>query len=360
MKSLDIANQLKILLPEYSTKFNDTFAVSSINVVGDTTQITSNDHGLVDGQAITISGYLFRNAITAVEEHTYGSRPGFLITTTVNHDLTKRVNETKTVTLAGFTDEDWNGEFELLQAGRNNFVIATSNDAPVLNGNEVLLEDRLDYPVNGQHDITVIDTDTFSINQVINGSLESYWKFSSSVRVAIAYSVDNAVKLYTEYQTNDYWAFIIMNNPIVSKDRSTLSDATADGPTSASLDLTVIDGFQILVFIPSYSSLSIGAVIDEARHDLQIAINRCLLGSVFDSGFDNSQQYKSIFTGSSSILYDESNGAYFVYGYDFEVVYNLSDIDGVTPAKSRAFRDLDYTSNEYTNTDNIPLQDNIS
>ena len=359
MKSFDIVKQLKILLPKYTDYFHDVLDVTSMSVsAGYTTFTCSSAHGLTSGDAITISGYLFKNKITDVQAYDSNGTSGILFKTIEEHDQTKRYDEDKTVTLQGFTDSNFNGEQVLLLAGRDDFVIDYDNTTlPSLSGSEYLLEDRIDKGINGLWEITKIDNYSFKINTEVEGSLEDYWSFTGSVRVSTAYDILNAQDIYTQYGNNKFYAFVVMHDCVVSKDRRALSDATSEVTIASRLSLLVIDGFSVLVFCPTTDVLEPGYYIDICRHDLQIAIHKCLLNVNFESGFNYSGQLGTVATGSNVDLYDK---AYMVYTYNYEMCYLLSSADAVEPDKSRAFRNMDYSSNDRIETNDIDLQDNLT
>lgn len=374
MRALDITNQLKLLLPKYTDYFHEEVDVISIVAVGNVATITTADpHYLETGDAIVSSGNLYKNTISGVVSYN-GSTTDYLVTTEVDHDQTKASIETsKEVTLGGFTDDDWNGDVTLLQAGRNNFIVRFEEgaSAPVLTGNEYLLEDRIDG-VNGQHTITVVNSTKFTITtDNLIGGIYIGGKIATYVRVGVAFDLEQAADLYTKQETNDYWAYVVMGNPQASRDSSTLTEATNDLSVGSTIKINVIDGFEAIIFIPTADNKSAGTAIDIARFELQPIIHKCLLGVVFDTGLSQTERFKSSFVAAEAVGYNE---AVLMYAYTYELIYLLTDDDAVDPDASRAFRDFDYTSyvrfdpdEDFTTYSGIPTvsgiyhnQDNIT
>ena len=329
------------MLPKYTDYFHEEVSVLNISVSnGVATVTTTKPHYLETGDAVVITNYTLHNPITTVSGYN-GSTIDYLVTTSVEHDLTRASYETKTVEFGGFTDDSWNDSVTLLQAGRNNFIVRFENGAttPVLNGNEYLKEERIDG-TNGHYSITVVNSNTFTIanDALINGTY-SDGKITSYVRVGVAYDVEHAVDLYTEQENGDYWAFVIMGTPTASRDNSTITEATTDLLIGSSMEINMIDGFSVLVLIPTSDNKSAGTAIDIARFDLQPIIHKCLLGVSFDSGMSTMAMFKTSFLGCEAALY---NDAFLGYIYNYEFQYLLTDDDAVEPTLSRAFRDLNY------------------
>lgn len=350
MKIADVVNQLSVILPEYTSLFGDVLGISSIEASGGTaTVVTSSDHNFITGQAVTMAGVETRTPITGVSQN------GLVFAFTSNeHDLTENWPEQEEIELGGFTDTNWNEEFDLVSANnRYTFQVRSSNTIPILTGSEYLLEtDRTDG-LNGKYSVTVVNGTTFTISGDFSDG--AYTPVNGKVyarpRVASVVNVDRALEEYTKQSVNDFWCFVEPVDAAVSKDRSTYSDAIATIGGGEEYRTRIIDGFNVYIFAPCSNEISGEDAVDICRHDLLLPMMRSLYGVEFDTGLYNDADFRTILRGHRVAAYD---GAYLTYVYEFEFVMDLTDDDTVLPKNTRAFRNINYTQ-EVGDTDTTDM-----
>ena len=335
MKLADIINQLRAILPKYTDVFSNVVGISSISASGGVATIdTTAVHGLLTGVGVTISDVQTHTAISAV------SKDGnvYTFTTSADHDLTYGWHTE--VTLSGFTDAAWNDTLTLVGVpNRRTFKVRSSNSLPSLNTNEILLEVRSDG-VNGRWQITVVDSDTFTITgDILNGTY-SGGSISSNPRISGAVTVERAIEEYTEQGLTDYWLFVVMSDAAVSKDRTTYSDATATRTTGNDMRLRLVDGFSLYILVNTTEDIAAIDAVDVCRHDLFLPVLKSVNGVRFDTGLTGSSDFKTILLGHNAFDY---NRAVLIYEFEFQSVMDLTDSDTVEDLDSRAFRDIDYT-----------------
>jgi hypothetical protein len=339
MKLLDIVTQLHLILPKYTDKFSDILAISSISASGGVATITTTvNHNLkVDPKpAVTLADVDVKTAIDSVSKdgnvYTFG--------TAVPHDLTSTWPDHETITMEGFTDSAWNDTFILSAVpNRNSFKVASANTLPVLNGNEVLLEDRVDG-VNGRYEATVTGNKTFTISGTFNDGTYTGGTVNKGVRVAGAIELDRAIEQYTKQNVNDFWMFVSMNDADISKDRHSESDATATRGVGDDMRLRLLDGFTLTIVKNVTKDIAAVSALDACRHDLIEPILKTLFGARFTTGLSGAADFKSVLTGHGLALY---NKAILAYSYGFEMAMDLTNGDQVEPENTRAFRDIDLT-----------------
>lgn len=344
MKLNDVANQLKLLLPQYSTKFSDYLTASSITSDGSVTTIVfTGAHGLTTGNTLIFNSVARRTPISAVSQVGLN----FTFTTSAPHDLTMnwyRNPKDKTtlnqVQLGGFTVAGWNQTHTLgAVPNRESFTIQSALAAPVLNGGEYLLE--IDSAgLYGAKTVAVVNATTVTVSGVKAGTY-SGGTISKVPRVLVAMNAqDFWARLVTPPSVNQNWIGIIPQDVSVSKDRSTLSDAIAERSKGEEFRLRLIDGFIILILIPAETQTAGALALDEARHTLRSVIYKCVMGMKLPTGVTNEGYMKVVPVDDGMVKYDVSK---LIYQYTFQYPYDLTEEDCVPSDQTSAFRDIDYT-----------------
>jgi len=335
MKLSDVTDQLKILLPKYTNLFSSQVSFSSVVASSNVVTIDAVGHGLSSGEAATLQGFKYPTPIDSV------SQDGliFTFTTSEEHDLTYGWQDE--VELAGFTDAAWNDSFALIDVtNRNTFKVQSTNTLPILNGSEVLYEDRVDG-VNGIYTLTAVTPDQLSVTgSGIKDGTYIGGQVHSRVQVAGSVSFERALEQYTEQSLTGVWAFVVMDNAETSKDRNTISDAVATPVTGSDIRLRLVDGFVIHLFKNVSAEIAAEASVDILRHDLLFPILRSVFGARFDTGLSGGGDFRTILKGHNMVYY---NRATLVYSYAFEVSMDLIEDDAVQPQDTRAYRDTNYT-----------------
>jgi hypothetical protein len=335
MRILDIVNQLRLLLPLYTDKVSTVVGITSIVVSSNIATITTSAaHGLRSGQEATLANVTVETPITDVSQNV----TLFTFTTSPAHDLTEGWHTQ--ITISGFTDSAWNGEFALKSANkRTEFVIQSTETIPSLNGNEVLHEVRSDG-INGRFSATVVDSTTFTITGSFLDGNYSGGTVNTSVRVSGAVTLESAIDKYTKQNIDKLWIFVVMNDADISKSRYAFSDATATPARGDDIRLRLIDGFTVNIFLPSSDELLGVTSLDVARHDLLQPILKSLYGARFPTGLDGDMDFRVVPIGHGIAEY---NAAFLVYTHGFEASFELTENDAVLEGNTRAFRDIDYT-----------------
>lgn len=337
MRLADVTRQLQLLLPKYTDLFSDVLDISSIvATVTVATITTSTVHKLDNDNAVVMSDVGTNTTIAGV------SQDGliFTFTTGTDHDITLDSPDHENVTLDGFTDSAWNGSFELIDVpNRRSFEVKSVNAIPVLNGNEILQEVRSDG-VNGRYKATVTSPTEFTIEGTFLASNYSGGKVSTKVRVAGAVSLDRAINQYTEQKLSELWAFVLMADVQVSKNRDTRDDSDASLPTGTEMRQRAMDGFEVLIFQNTTEDIAATDAIDIARHDLFLPLLKSVYGARFDSGLSGDTDFRTIFVSQGLVNYSKS---VLIYSYKFQALYDLTDGDTVEPSDTRAYRDISST-----------------
>lgn len=337
MKINDVVNQLQVLLPKYTSLFSSVLNISSVSVTATTATITTSiRYDFTTGDAVTIANVVLNAPIASV------SQDGllFTFTTSIDHDLT--FVSDSSVTLTGFTDGSWNGSFTLIAVpNRTTFTVRSANTIPTLNSNEILEEMRRDG-INGLWAITVINTTSFTITGTFVAGVYTGGTVNTDVRIAGSITLERALEQYTEQGNSDLWAFVVMNDIDVSKDRNTLNDSVAIRSAGVDMRQRILDGFTVTVIGNTSNDIGGTDTLDICRHDLFQPILKSLLGVKFDSGLYENRKFKTVLTGAGIADAGGYNRAILAYTYAFELPYDLTQDDGVEELDTRAFRDINY------------------
>lgn len=338
MRVSDIVKQIRALIPNYTNYFSDNNSVLSVIASGGVATITleNPNSSLQTGGVMVVSGVSAKTPISNYSQDGLN----FVFDTSSDHDLTEGWHST--IEIGGFTDSAWNGVYDLKSAdNRREFKLQSANGSPALNGNEYLLEKRID-DVNGVYSVTRVSSTEYTVNgdfldgdYHVDGGL-----VSANVRCAGTVDIDRALEEYTKQKINDFWIFVEPKDGSVSKDRNTLSDATSTQTNNNDLRLRLIDGFTVYVYAPTSNQIAGVTALDICRHDLLLPIMKSLLGVQFESGLSVDTEFKTILIGHRVAGY---NKAFLTYAYDFEVVADITSGDEVDDINTRAFRDIDYT-----------------
>lgn len=355
----DVVNQLRLVLPDYTDLFSDLLDIVSVTASGGVvTVITITPHNLQTGQKIIFSKVKTRTPITSLV-----SQEGFIFTFgSDEHDLTFNSPEHLNVEFDGFTDSAWNDIFKLMAVqNREKFSVQSANAAPVLTGNEVLLEDRIDG-IRGSYEITVVDPVTFTVDGDFPDGIYSVERLASNVRIAGSRDLSRFVNdLYTRQPADDrFWGVVEPHPANISKDRSTFSDATATFPAGTDMRLRIIDGFTFSVVVRIINEIAAVNAIDICR-GLRYSLYKTLFGVKFDSGFETKSEFITIPTSDSESPLSVNNNAYYIHSFDFEVQTDVTFQDAVDNRNNRAFRDIMYSQDvgEQQITSRIDLDDEI-
>lgn len=335
MKASDIVKQLVIEIPKHTSLFSSSVAISSLTFAGSTvTAITGAAHGLTTGDYVTIEGALFKNEITSLtstDDIAYA-------TTSVPHDLTEEWQDTATI--SGADQSEYNGDKTLLSANtRSTFTYEISGSpASPATGTIYLEENRIDT-FNGRYEITVIDPTAFTyetnkdLSTVAGGTPVVY----TSARIAPVVDIQAAIDAYTEQNIDKYWAFVVIGEATISRDRAIDNDAAMLITRAESVKMLEIENMSIYVFIPTVDEIA-GAHARDAIDDIYPAFLKCIGG--YKPPTYLAQTRFSGITPESHAMF-AYNKAFYIHEFRWQCVRNISTGDLLPISNTRAFRDAD-------------------
>lgn len=342
-----ILAHLRSYIPRVTSLFNDTISASSASIGTDNlmTATTSTAHGLTSGQSVWVSSAICNTPITAVS-----IADGIAsLTFDIDHDVVEPQAEydVSQILLAGFTDTDWNGTFDIYAVpDRYTLQIEAPGDAPTLNGAEVFQSER-DLGTMGVQEIaSVPSTTTFTISLEnapdLDGVTLTDFSIVTGIRIAGAANIQRAQEMYTQRTSGEFTAFLIMNDLEVSKTRTSFNDAVAtSGGGMDDVRLLLMQNFAIVVFIPSNAMLGGTDAQELAYGDIYKAFLQVLYAySGFVTDDINSNPFACVTRGHGPGVY---NKAYFTEVYSWQISQYITDFSGFNFMQTRAFRDIGST-----------------
>ena len=323
MKALDIINQLQIVLPQISNLFSTTITAVSITASGTTATVTtSSPHGFAVNRVVAISGAFAPIVITAI------TRVGTIATalTSTAHDLTDGFFDN--VTLSGSNEAEFNGAFPFLnQDNRKTFTFTVADSGPTTGTGSPLLEDP-GNPVGYNGLITIVTvptttTFTYTLDQPLTEAATGTILIHSDLRVSGAATIDRALSLYTKQTGTDLWAFVVLDDASVSKDRTSRNDAVSSLGPGSDRRQQLIQNCTVYVFSKATNSLS-GRSVRDTMVDVRKLLLKSIVGVKFESDLDSQNGSGLVYVGDGIEIYDI---AIYVHGFNFQLLTDITNND---------------------------------
>jgi hypothetical protein len=342
MKAADVIAQLRAVLPKVTDSFSEVLSVASLTRSGTTvTCVTSSDHGLTTGATVNIVGAQSPIPISSL---TFADGIATAITATA-HDLTELFengvgNDNPNVTVSGATESEYNGSNPLLSVpNRTTFTYTvTGSPSTPATGSPTLLE-QFNTGYNGVQTITVTNATTFTyeITQTPGSPAQGTIQAHKSVRISGAVSVERLQESYTKKDPDKLWAFVVLGDVAISKDRHVENDASGMQGAGTDYRQRMITPFSVFVFVPTNKQLSSRAARD-SMEDVRVYLYKSLLRVQFDSSLQSITQYGTTADGDGFFDY---NGAVYIHQFLFESVADIIYNDTVDPSDNVAFRNVE-------------------
>lgn len=343
MKASDIIKQLRAVAPRHTDKFSSTLSVTTLSRSGATVSVLSAGHGLVTGNYVTVKGAYEQNPVSIVSTDGVAT-----VTTTNNHDLTEigayagKVYDFNKAIITGAAETDYNGTFNVVSASnRKTFTYNVSGSpASPATGSPTLLQ----AAYNGRHQVTVTDVDNFTYTIATTPATPAVGTITAEkeARVSGALSPERALQGYTAQVDGELWAFVVVGDVTISKDRSIFSDATNTQSQQDEWRQRLIEPFSVFVFIPATSSISARITRDEIE-DIRPILYKSLLGVKFPTTLTD-ETWSMVTADGDRYAGEVSNGAAYVHEFRFERVVDLVYADTVQDEDTKAFRDFNIDS----------------
>ena len=342
MKGADIVNQLKSLLPVYTSDFTDELSISSLTRNGSTiTAITDEPHGLSKNDNVTIAGAKEPITITSL------TRSGNLVTVIclTNHKLPPpdKLKTPFTIEIANVTPTEFNGKFKLFStSGYKTFQykITTTPASPAIDAGNLLLPDFSFF--NGLKVATIVDDLTFTY-KLLNDNLQSpavgTIKLHKNLRIDSAADFDIALKDYTpnEVRIAENWIYVVVNPLETFKKDTTTTDITSVQIANSEFRYETTQTFSIFIFVPAADSRLGSSASDKARGYIQPLL-KTIGNYLLPSTLSECKFNPVTLQGAEPELF---NGATYVHRFDFVVRGEIRDEDVIDPFQVVELEKLD-------------------
>ncbi len=366
IKASTIIAQLQAVLPTQTNLFsNADIAITSLTRVSTTiTAVTATVHGLATGNNVNIL-----NAKTPITISTLTSVPntgltatGSIVTvvTAADHDFTEGFEFTAEI--SGANQAAYNGTFDILTvANRRTFTYAiTTQPVTPATGTIVVLNNNA-TGYNGRKQVTVTNTTTFTYETTLTPDSPAQGSpiLRSGIRVSGAVSWERGAEAYTKQAADNLWAFVVLGDNAISKDRRVSTDAISTFAYGDEYRQRMIVPFSVFIYAPSTGEVA-GRVVRDQMEDVRVALYKSILRAKIPAVLAESITYVVTASGDRFVEY---NTAYYIHEFIFEIVVDITVGDTVAPENNVAFRDVSLIFNDpiADDGDNIIMQtSNIS
>ncbi len=332
MKGADIVNQLRSLLPVYTSDFTDELSISSLTRSGSTvTAVTNKVHNLSDNDNVTIAGAKESITITSL------TRSGNTVTATcaTNHKLPppEKLQTPLFIEIANASPSDYNGKFKLTATPSYKifqFKITTTPASPAGNSGNLLLADFSFY--NGIKQVTIIDNVTFTY-ELLNANLQSpaagTIKLHKNIRIDWAADFEIVFQDYTpnEARVAQNWIYVVVNPRETFKKDTTTTDITSVQIANSEFRYETTQTFSIYTFVPSADSRLGGIASDKAREYLKPLL-KTIGNYLLPSNLSECKFNPVTFQGDEPETF---TGATYVHRFDFVVRGEIRNEDVIDP-----------------------------
>ncbi|MCK5602300.1 hypothetical protein KAR91_10535 [Candidatus Pacearchaeota archaeon] len=297
------------------------------------TATTATDHNLTTGDVVSIRGALESLSITSL------TREGSVATATTasNHDLTEGFQDT--VNISGADQSEYNGAQTLLSVpSETTFTFSVSDSATTPATGTILLNEDKAFSYNGVFNITVTSSTTFTYTVTRDLSVENgVPEMSINPRIWPVPDIDRAVAAYSEQDPDKYALFLTQGSTTANRDRDTRTDASYEYIRGQEYRQTFIQSLDLYVFAPTADTVNAGNVRDTLE-DVRFDLIKSLAGAFLDSGSSDTARRAVTYVDDDLEQY---NGAYLVYRYTFENVYDITNDDIFEPLDSVVIQNLE-------------------
>ncbi len=356
MKAKDIVIQLRTLLPQFTTLFNDVFEITSLTRIGNTiTGITSLPHGITaQNNGGRITGAYTPFEIISLTNDGNGLASG---ETKDANDLT--LNYQSEFEIIGADQPEYNGTiisqrilpkpldrklqpYELYSVdNRKNFQYGiTGIPISPATGTIFLIQNFLEG-YNGWHTLTRISDTEFSYEVIRAFDSPAYGnniQLHNNFRITRAVNIDRAFEAYTKDTTaqNKTYLYVTLEQHEASRETHAVSDVIHENLYTNAYHETVQQNFNVYAIIPCKNTIAAAQTRDEME-DLAKNLYKCLLTKHFPVLFEEPLQYGTTLIGHRTFDYVRS---IYIHEFNFQQPYLLYAQDAVESDNSVAFRDL--------------------
>ncbi len=339
--------QLMALLPRFTDEYSTTVVGTDVVVDGDTVKITAVAHGLETGDVIVASDV---KAIVPVASVVFDSDvKQATITTIFEHDRTSGEGDKgggNVATLQDFTDDNYNENFDIIEATRTTFVISVDADVTGDHGN--LIESRTLFL--GFLKVTVIDVNTFSVelvdSQLPNGTEFKTFDFVTDLRIFIAADATRAVTKYAQPANAKPTLFIIFGAENASKDRNVVNDSIAAANAQNPLQITYIPEVTLKTIACTKNEQLAAVQQQKVYAEIKPAIRKAMYGYLFDGSNNESVIFAAVEQGNVPEFWNQDH---YLHNFDYQIPYILTKDQGYDNKRHVSFREVVVASKMFNN-----------
>lgn len=343
MKVSQAVEQLYAKLPFLTDRFTSKVNIDEIVFDGTTATVTTDTaHGLEINDTCTVLGlYSPLSIVSMIRVNTV-----ITVTTVSNHDLTFTNNQQ--VVIQGANEPEFNGNFNLLSVpSGTTFTVSTVDSGANSSTGSPILEQYSGFSYNqivGYRTVSEATTTNqfkFEMTTPLTATITSLGSVAVGYRITGAVSFESAVEMYTSVDDEEFWAFVVSNANVASKDRKNNSDAIYTYNRNTGYRQEINQTFSVFVFATASREIDAYPIKDEMQ-DIASALVQSLCGAQFDNGFSVESYYANVFDSHLTQFY---NKGIYSHAFIFQTTTQITDTDIFNPDTDVAFRSIDLEMN---------------
>jgi len=341
----DIKLQLMAVLPRYTTEYCDTVSASAV-VDSGAISIASPSHGLESGDLIVNSTSDISIPITGITYDSVSEQA--TIQTSFDHDRTSGTGDKgggNVATLSGFTDSNYNGDFDIIEATRDTFTISASADVIGALG---ILEESRDIQL-GFSEVTVVDDDNFTVpledTQIPDSTDFSDFVYTANQRICIAADDTRAVTMFGQRRDQEPTLYVIMGQEFASKDRNTVNDSVMAATAQNPVNLVYVASVSLLTIAQTNKQQSAETQQQKVYDEIVPAVRRAMYGFVFDIP-DVNIVFAGIEADNAPVFYNQNT---YLHVMNYQLPYRITIEQGYNNRRHVSFRDIVLNSKMFNN-----------
>lgn len=358
MRARDVVGALASKLPLLVDDFTSNVLISSLTCAGTTvTATTATPHGIPVGEIVGIVG-----ASTPISIDSFTRLGGFgTIITSEDHDLTlsTRVPADTSVSVDGSVEQEFNGDFTVVAVNNRRKITVEMDDSgpnvatgtPLLYGASGCFAEY-----NGAHEVLTVPTDTAFTYEVpktlFSPALLDAAQVRRAARIVPTVSIERVIDLYSDKAQVDPWLFVVLGDSTASKSRKQENDSVSNNQRQGYVRQQIMQDVNVYAMVPASDDMDAADARDFCE-DLTLPICQSILMRRFDTTLTIKENNPLQFVSSGFTLYSR---AYYMHGYTFQQVADMSSGDTVGPDCDVAFRDISLAMMPNTGNGTIDTQ----
>lgn len=353
MKASEIVLKLMETVPNKTDLFSSFFYPDSISISGSRVTVGRTAHGFSTGDIVCFTAGKLENSITSIIDNGDDTQT---VTTAGKTDLTEGYQSTVLITSA--TDSSIDGDYAVIGVAddRLSFTI-TDFTLPAVDPGDYVLNEEMDYSVNGLFRVSKIDDDSFyyDLAYIENGVEVAYsldgktvepstLKIHNQIRITRAANIERMIANYDKQAVDDLWLCVCLGGTSTDKSANSNSDADQEQGGQNDWKSILISPFHVYVLATVDKDDISGGATRDIMEEIRPVLCSSLLGLKFNTGFYYPCDSGVYLVGDDRAEYKTAS---YVHDFEFSSVVMISNEDTAeVDEKESALTAVDFDIND--------------